>query len=158
MSTPIELLKQQKAIRDQWAAQHGATPQEVTKAQEPTVEEWKAIRQDYNKYRKDREVIPTWLLLILLLGTGYLAYWSSSHKGWLWAVAGWCAVMTAYYSLRALCVREAHWSIYEDGFSSGYLAGVNKTLGISEEEDKFIHRMAMDEEIYGPILDKHKEP
>jgi|ERR1017187_10068116 hypothetical protein len=119
-------------------------------------EEWPTVRTEYREWRKQVQVIPTPVLFIVLIGSGFLAYRVWHNKGTLWAVTGWCLVMIAYYSLRALLFREEHWKIYSEGYESGHIDGVNKALGIDAESDKFIHEVIRDEEI-DAIMKRNQE-
>ena len=51
--------------------------------------------------------------------------------------------MIAFWSQAAIFRREGHRKGYLDGHESGFAEGVNRALGISPDDDSFIHEVAM---------------
>ncbi len=125
----------------------GVSAKQVVDLQNVSSEEWAGEQNEYKEWRKHMQVLPTPLLYVVVGGAGYLAYWLWPRKGLLWSIAGWCLILLAFYTLRALIIREKHWEIYRAGYESGHIAGVNKVLHIDERDDKFIHEIVRDEEI-----------
>jgi len=122
--------------------------EELTKL---TAEDHARIREEYREWQKRLTVIPTYGLLVLVVGCA-VAYYFITY-GW---------VKVAALILGAVCFmivmkREGHAEGYVQGYETGHDEGIHKALGIKPEEADEMRQFATDMKMDNMLVEKLKD-
>lgn len=128
----------------------GMNAKEVEEFKEISANQWKKIREDYDKWVVQIRVLNSKVLFVFLILFGVASIYLS---GWLKIVF----MSIAIYSFFELTKREGHREGYIDGYRDGFDDGINKSLGIDEKEAADIDERAIDMEIDGRLVNKWVE-
>ena len=109
----------------------GVNAKTISELHRLSAEDWVKVRSEYGDwYKKMCTFRAVTLYIIAIVGA---AVWIYSRAGvWWWiAVAG---LLVALYSAAAIVRRGGHQEGYIDGYDAGFERGVNRVLGLSDEE------------------------
>lgn len=125
----------------------GLNARQVTEAQKVGVDGWQKVRNDYSVWVKHLRLFNNWVVAIFgFVGVGLGIYLT----GWLKAIG----IIIAFYCFAELYKRKGHKEGYFDGYDAGMHDGVNKMLGIDDDESADIHERAIEMKIDEGVINR----
>jgi len=127
----------------------GMNAKEISNFKKTSADEWKKIRDDYDKWIKQIRAWGSKTLIAVLVLSGVAFFYFSD---WIKTAS----LVVVLYCIMEIAKREGHREGYIDGFDAGKEEGINKTLGINDEELADVHERAIEMEIDERLVSKWK--
>lgn len=128
----------------------GLNAQEIEEKKEISVEQWAAARKWYAELIKDYgyRLRVYWYIIAIALATFYFLYPRQPWRMWT-AVA--LALLIIYMAAK-LGQAQGYREGFFVGYENGWEGGINKLLGISQEESHDIHERATEMKIDSGVI------
>lgn len=122
----------------------GFNAREVKELKKIRAEQWAKIRSEYNSWAKVMKPFPVfWTICGLGSGIAYF-YLGGTMKTTALAIF---VSLTAFVFAK-MVEREGHREGYFDGYEAGCEDGVNRALGVTEDDLQFINDAAIDMDLH----------